>query len=53
MLCQSSQEDLFKIALNLEHPWYITLIDFGAERKLCSPESLDFIYPSKGYGGEE
>ena len=28
-----SQEDLFKIALNLEHPWYITLIDFSAEGK--------------------
>jgi transposase len=28
-----SQEDLFKIALNLEHPWYITLIDFSAEAK--------------------
>jgi transposase len=28
-----SQEDLFKIALNLEHPWYITLIDFSAEEK--------------------
>jgi len=28
-----SQEDLFKIALNLENPWYITLIDFSAEGK--------------------
>ena len=28
-----SQEDLFKIALNLEHPWYITSIDFSAEGK--------------------
>ena len=28
-----SQEDLFKIALNLEHPWYITVIDFSAEGK--------------------
>jgi transposase len=28
-----SQEDPFKIALNLEHPWYITLIDFSAEGK--------------------
>ena len=26
-----SNEDLFKIALNLEDPWFITLIDFSAE----------------------
>ncbi len=28
-----SQEALFKLALNLEDPWYITLIDFSAEGK--------------------
>jgi len=28
-----SQEALFKIALNLEDPWYITTIDFSAEGK--------------------
>jgi len=28
-----SPEALFKIALNLEDPWYITTIDFSAERK--------------------
>lgn len=28
-----SQEALFKIALNLEHPWYISQIDFSAEEK--------------------
>jgi len=28
-----SQEALFKIALNLEHPWFISLIDFSAKEK--------------------
>jgi transposase len=28
-----SQEALFKIALNLEDPWYIKTIDFSAEGK--------------------
>jgi hypothetical protein len=37
-----SQEALFKIALNLEDPWYITTLDFSAEGK-----QLDIMSTSK------
>ena len=41
-----SQEALFKIALNLEDPWYITLIDFSAEGKQLDVH-VDFESGSK------
>ena len=41
-----SQEALFKIALNLEDPWYIKLIDFSAEGKQLDVH-VDFESGSK------
>ena len=41
-----SQEALFKIALNLEDPWYIKLIDFSVEGKQLDVH-VDFESGSK------
>ena len=41
-----SHEDLFKIALNLEDPWYITSIDFSVEGKQLDVH-VDFESGSK------
>ncbi len=41
-----SHEALFKIALNIEHPWYIKLIDFSAEGKQLDIH-IDFESGSK------
>ena len=41
-----SQEDLFRIALNIEHPWFVTSIDFNAEGKQLDIH-IDFKTGSK------
>lgn len=41
-----SQEALFKLALNLDHPWFISLIDFNAEGKQLDIH-IDFESGSK------
>ncbi len=42
----TSQEELFRIALNIEHPWFVTSIDFNAEGKQLDIH-IDFKTGSK------
>jgi len=46
----SSVRSILFVILNIDQAIYE---DYGKCVSLCSPESFDFKYPSKGYGKEE